>query len=75
MGTTLRGDGMSYQVFTRSWTMRRVGRPRRSHIVDTQDQARAFCGEKNAHLTAAQTRRGFKYEYANVGWYQEAFGR
>lgn len=62
---------MRYQIFTRS----RGNNPRRSHIVATQDEARAYCMPRNEKRSARQRAAGFFYEYANLEWYSEAFGR
>lgn len=63
-----------YQVFSRTWTAREVGRPRRVEVVDTIEQAREACERRNKKLTRKQKADGFKYEFAERGWYAEAFG-
>ena len=60
---------MSYQIFTR----RRGKSPRRVEIVNTQDEARAYCQPRNDAHTAKQCREDFFYEFANLAWYCEAF--
>ena len=62
---------MSFMVFTRA----RGKSPRRSHIVDTAEEARAYCQPRNERRSKRQRDRGFFYEFANLKWYLEAFGR
>lgn len=49
--------------------------PRRVEVVATQDAARDYCKPRNDARSARQRRDGFFYEYANLAWYVEAFGR
>ena len=64
-----------YQVFSRRWTVSKCGRPRRVCTVHDYASARRLCKARNTRLTAKESREGFKYEFAELGWYNDAFGR
>lgn len=64
-------DRTPMQIFTRS----RGKSPRRVQVVYGAEAARAFCMPRNDARTTRQKRNGFFYEFANLAWYCEAFGR
>jgi hypothetical protein len=69
---------MAYQIFTR--TSHRGGRPtpgsrpRRVCVVETFEEARAYCARENDRRSKVRVRDGFHHEFAELGWYGEAFG-
>jgi len=66
---------MLYQIFTRKTSLLTAGRPRRVKVVETPQEAIEYCTQQNEARTAKQKRERFFYEWANLPWYLEAFGR
>jgi hypothetical protein len=69
---------MPYQIFSRS---SHVGghatpdpHPRRVRVVDTIEEAREVCAERNDNRSTLERVDGFHYEFAELSWYEAAFG-
>ena len=64
-----------YQIFSRTWTVEYCGRPRRIEMANTYHEAQDRCAIRNKRVSKKRKAAGFRYEFADAGWYQEAFGR
>lgn len=69
---------MKYQIFTRA---SHVGgkptsgnKPRRFSVTTSAEDARSICTSLNAKRSRRQIEDGFHYEFADLGWFEQAFG-
>jgi hypothetical protein len=69
---------MAYQIFSRC---SHVGgevtpdpHPRKVCVVDTIQGARAVCKARNDDRSRQEITDGFFYEFADLAWYEAAFG-
>ena len=68
---------MAIQIFTRysGSGSHAMSKPRRVCMVQTREEATAYCTRENACRSRDAVRKGFFYEWTTEQYFREAWGR